>query len=128
MVDFPNEARLALLPSNIQSLFISYNQSILKKTKEKNKLNCLCWREKESEFACWDGCGQPLTHSFKNNPTKSTQEKEFVDCGMEWREELCLARSLHKEKINLFFNYAIVGYSWMARALSLLSPSIPPFH
>ena len=49
------------------------------------------------------------------------------DCGMEWREELCLACPLHKEKKTfLFFNYGVMGYWFGAQALSLLSPSIPP--
>lgn len=51
------------------------------KTKElikEEKSLLYCWLIK-GWFACWDGCGQPLTHSFKNNPTKSTQEKEFEE-------------------------------------------------
>ena len=47
-------------------------------------------------FACWDGCGQPLTHSFKNNPTKSTPIHLLISlfASLDWMEFISIVLGL----------------------------------
>ena len=46
----------------------------------------------------------------------------FFFQSMEWNEIDWFACLLHKEKINLFFNYGVVGYVLWAQSNSILIP------